>query len=75
MVGTHFFEKKNTILCILKDILPFKMYKIIFFPENMKKIFKIHSKDVECIVMFLNAMPRGMSVAHIYVLKIPLPNL
>ena len=28
----------------------------------------MHSKDVECILMFLSAMPRGMSVAHIYVL-------
>ena len=42
-VGTHiflelflFYEKKNTILCILKGILPFKMHKFIFFPENLK---------------------------------------
>ena len=25
------------ILCILKGISPFKMHKIIFFPENLKK--------------------------------------
>ena len=29
----------------------------------------MHSKDVECILMFLSAMPRGVYVAHIYVLK------
>ena len=34
-----FLEKKNTIiLCILKGILPFKMHKIICFPENLKTI-------------------------------------
>ena len=33
-----FFWKKNIILCILKGILPFKMHKIIFFPENLKII-------------------------------------
>ena len=27
----------------------------------------MHSKDAECILMFLSAMPRGVSVAHIYV--------
>ena len=32
----------------------------------------MHSKDAECILMFLSAMPRGVSVAHIYVLKLPL---
>ena len=43
-VGTHiyfliiFFSGKNIILCILKGISPFKMHKIIFFPENLKKI-------------------------------------
>ena len=42
-VGTHIFfnnffgGKKYIILCILKGILPFKMHKIIFFPENLKK--------------------------------------
>ena len=42
-VGTKFFfnyfflSGKNTILCILKGILPFKMHKIIFFPENLTK--------------------------------------
>ena len=35
-IGTHiffnyFFSGKYMILCILKDILPFKRYKIIFF--------------------------------------------
>ena len=25
------------ILCILKGILPFKMHRIILFPENLKK--------------------------------------
>ena len=32
-----FFLEKNIILCILKGILPFKMHKIIFFQENLKK--------------------------------------
>ena len=32
----------------------------------------MHSKDAEYILMFLSAMPRGVSVAHIYVLKLPL---
>ena len=42
-VGTHiFFKKKNSekkyiILCILIGVLPFRMHKIIFFPENLKK--------------------------------------
>ena len=27
----------------------------------------MRSKDTECIIMFLSAMPRGVSVAHIYV--------
>ena len=38
-VGTHIFfsGKKNVILCILKGISPFKMHKILFFPENLKK--------------------------------------
>ena len=30
----------------------------------------MHSKDAECILMFLSAMPRGVSVAYIYVLKL-----
>ena len=29
----------------------------------------MHSKDAECILMFLSAMPRGVYVAHIYGLK------
>ena len=39
-VGIHIFflEKNNTILCILKGEMPFKMHKIVFFPENLKKI-------------------------------------
>ena len=32
-----FFEKNNKILCILKGLSPFKMHKIIFFAENLKK--------------------------------------
>ena len=39
MVGTHFFSKKNIVLCILKGISPFKMHKIIFFSENLKKFY------------------------------------
>ena len=45
--------------------------------RNMLLLFDIlnhlmHSKDVESILMFLSAMPRGVSVAYIYVLKLPL---
>ena len=38
-VGTHIktFLGKYIILCILKGILPLKMHKITFFPENLKK--------------------------------------
>ena len=39
-----FFWKKYIILCILKGKLPFKMHKIIFFPENLKKILGFTSK-------------------------------
>ena len=28
----------------------------------------MHSKDAECILIFLSAMPRGVSVAYIYVI-------
>ena len=35
----------------------------------------MHSKDAACILMFLSAMPRDVSVAHIYVLKLPLHHL
>ena len=35
----------------------------------------MHSKDRERILMFLSAIPRGVSVAHIYVLKLPLHHL
>ena len=47
-VGTifllFFWGGKNIILCILKGKTPFKMHKIIFFPENFKKnqgLFKL----------------------------------
>ena len=56
-VGTHivFFNgkkdmilcisgKKYMILCILKGILPCKMHKILFFPENLIKILGFTSK-------------------------------
>ena len=49
-VGTHIFlinffsGKKIIILCIFKGILPFKMHKIIFFQENLKKILGFTSK-------------------------------
>ena len=32
-----FFLEKKIILCILKGILPFKLLKIIFLSENLKK--------------------------------------
>ena len=35
----------------------------------------MHSKDSECIIMFLSAMPRDVTVTHIYVLKLPLHHL
>ena len=31
----------------------------------------MYSKDVECILMFLSAMPKDVSVAHIYALGLP----
>ena len=37
-----FLSGKQMILCILKDILPFKMHKIIFFPENLGKKSRFH---------------------------------
>ena len=48
-VGTHiffyfFFWKKITTLCILKGISSFKMHKIVFFPQNLKKILGFTSK-------------------------------
>ena len=39
-----FFLEKDTILCILKGTSPFKMHKIIFFTENLKKIIGFTSK-------------------------------
>ena len=35
----------------------------------------MHSKDAECTLMFLCAIQRGVPVAHIYVLKLPLHHL
>ena len=47
-VGTHvfnFFFGKNIILCILKGILPFKMYKIIYiFSRKPGKTLGFNSK-------------------------------
>ena len=39
-----FFLKKNIISWILKSISPFKMHKMIFFPENLKKILGFTTK-------------------------------
>ena len=41
-VGSFFFL--ILILCILKGICPFKMHKIIFFQEILKKILDFTSK-------------------------------
>ena len=38
------FWEKYIALCILKGILPFKMHKIIFFPDNLKKFLGFTSK-------------------------------
>ena len=49
-VGTHtffnyfFFWNFFLILCIFKGEMPFKMHKINFFPENLKKILGFTSK-------------------------------
>ena len=50
-VGSHIFlnysysEKKNDIiLCILKGISPFKMYKNIFFPQKTRFFLGFTSK-------------------------------
>ena len=47
---TFFFSGKNIFLCILKGILPFKIHKIIFFPENLKKNLRFTSKLREGLV-------------------------
>ena len=39
-----FFLETNIILCILKGILPFKMYKIIFFSRKPEKSLGFNSK-------------------------------
>ena len=36
--------EKNIILCILKEISPFKMHKVIFYQGNLKKILHFTSK-------------------------------
>ena len=41
--------------------------------DNLNHLMR--SKDAGCILMFLSAMPRGVSVAHIYVLLLPLHHL
>ena len=38
------FWEKYIALCILKGIWPFKMHKIIFFPEKLKKFLGFTSK-------------------------------
>ena len=46
-VGTHinfFIFFFCIILCILKGISPFKMHKIIFYPQNLKKFLGFTSK-------------------------------
>ena len=35
----------------------------------------MRSKDTECILIFIRAMPRGVSVAHMFVLILPLHHL
>ena len=42
--GTHIFLAKYIILCILKGMLPFKMHKILFFPENQENHLSFTSK-------------------------------
>ena len=39
-----FYFGNNVILCILKGILPFKIHKFIYFPEDLKKILGFTSK-------------------------------
>ena len=44
-LGTHFFlQKKKYNFMHFECISPFKMHKIIFFPENLKKILGCTSK-------------------------------
>ena len=45
------------ILCILKGILPLKMHKIIFFPENLKK--KIIGFMLNAGIFGLKATPKS----------------
>ena len=53
-IGTHiiFFWEKYVILCILKDEMPFKMHKIIYFPENLKK-FKVSLVNLCSVGFFI----------------------
>ena len=45
-VGTHiyFFLEKKYNFMHFEGISPFKMHKIIFFPDNLKKILGFTSK-------------------------------
>ena len=64
-------------LALVLGVLPTIRLSPLGSPIIRKYILNhlLHSKDVECILMFLIAMPRGVSVAHIYVLKVPLHHL
>ena len=59
-----------------RDMLPTTRLSLLGSPivSNYTKPFNA-LKDAECILMFISAMPRGVPVAHIYVLKLPLHHL
>ena len=53
------FLEKNIILCISKGILPFKMHKILFFPEKncVPTLPKIFHPVTQNTLIFYLALP------------------
>ena len=59
-----------------RDMLPTIKLSLLGSPVFRKNTKSFNAfKDAECMLLFLSAMPRGVSVAHIYVLKLPLHHL
>ena len=61
-----FFLEKNKNLCILKGSLPFKMHKIIYFPENLKQISMFHFRlgrvTLNTGIFYFGLTPTGLSI-------------
>ena len=60
-------NKKNTIFGICFLPLGYLLFGHLLSGSILNHL--MHSNDAECILMFLSAMPRGVSVAHIYALN------